>query len=94
MRWRLRPGLVVTPSLTDAHLHLALAALAADPDLTGLDPAEVAVAISAAHQRLLGQGDATRCGHGWSFDALGGRPDAGLLDEAAPGRPVALWAHD
>jgi hypothetical protein len=44
----------------------------------------------------VGQGDADGwlLGHGWSFDALGGRPDAGLLDAAAPGRPVALWAHD
>ncbi len=97
VRWRLRPGLVVTPSLTDAHLHLALAALAAgQPDLNGLDLAGVAAAVSAAHHRLLGLGDATGwlLGHGWSFDLLGGRPDAGLLDEAAPGRPVALWAHD
>jgi len=55
--WHLRPGLVVTPSLTDAHLHLALASLAAgQPDLTGLDLAGVAAAISAAHHRLLDQG--------------------------------------
>ena len=60
VRWRLRPGLVVTPSLTDAHLHLALAALAAgQPDLTGLDLAGVAAAVAAAHHRLLGLGDAT-----------------------------------
>jgi predicted amidohydrolase YtcJ len=33
-------------------------------------------------------------GHGWSFDALSARPRATWLDKAAPGRPVALWAHD
>jgi predicted amidohydrolase YtcJ len=45
---------------------------------------------------LLEQDDAAGwlLGHGWSFDALRGRPGARLLDEAAPGRPVALWAHD
>ncbi len=97
VRWRLRAGLVVTPSLTDSHMHLVMAALAAgQPDLTGLDLAGVRAAISAAHRRLLEESDETGwlLGHGWSFDALGGRPSARLLDEVAPGRPVALWAHD
>jgi hypothetical protein len=96
-RWHLPPGQVVTPSITDAHLHLAMAALAASqPDLTGLDLAGVAHAIGAAHRRMLARGDDVGwlLGHGWSFSALGGRPTAALLDAAAPGRAVALWAHD
>ena len=87
----------MTPSLTDSHLHLVMAALAAgQPDLTGMDLVAATTAISEAHRRLLEQGDDSSwlLGHGWSFDALGGRPTAVLLEAAAPGRPVALWAHD
>ncbi len=97
VHWRLPPGLVVAPSLTDSHLHLVLAALAAgQPDLTGLDLATVSEVISAADRRLREQGDDSGwlLGHGWSFESLGGRPTAALLDAAAPGRAVALWAHD
>jgi predicted amidohydrolase YtcJ len=95
--WRLPTELAVTPSFTDAHIHLASAALAAEqPDLSGLDRDGVQRAITAAHEARLVNGDADGwlLGHGWSFPALGGHPDAGWLDEAAPGRPVALWAHD
>jgi predicted amidohydrolase YtcJ len=97
VQWRLGEQLVVTPSLTDAHLHLTGAALAAgQPDLTSLHLAQVTEAIALAHGRLLelGDDDGWLLGHGWSFEALAGRPTAALLDEAAPGRPVALWAHD
>lgn len=96
-RWRLGPDVIVAPSLTDAHLHLAAAALAAEqPDLTGLDRAAVSAVIAAAHEQRLEAGDADGwvLGHGWSSAALGEHPDASWLDEAAPGRPVALWAHD
>jgi predicted amidohydrolase YtcJ len=85
------------PSFTDAHIHCAAAALAAEqPDLTGLDGDGAVAAISAAHQELLVRGDSDGwlLGHGWTFQALGGHPGAGWLDEAAPGRPVALWSHD
>ncbi len=95
--WRLPPSLAVTPSFTDAHLHLASAALGAEqPDLTGLDRDGVMGAIAAVHEERLAAGDADSwlLGHGWTFPALGAHPDAGWLDEAAPGRPVALWAHD
>ncbi len=95
--WRLPPDLAVTPSFTDAHIHLASAALGAEqPDLTGLDRDGVMRAIAAVHEERLAAGDADSwlLGHGWTFPALGAHPDAGWLDEAAPGRPVALWAHD
>ena len=90
-------SLVVTPSLCDAHLHLQAAALAAgQPDLTGLDRAAASAVIAAVHEERLIRGDADGwlLGHGWSFAALGEHPAAAWLDEAAPGRPVALWAHD
>ena len=95
--WDLAPNLAVMPSFTDAHIHCASAALAADqPDLTGLDRDGVMAVIAAAHTDLLERGDPDGwlLGHGWTFAALGLHPDAAWLDEAAPGRPVALWAHD
>ena len=33
-------------------------------------------------------------GHGWDVDRWGRWPTATLLDDAAPGRPAAIWAHD
>ena len=46
-RWRLGGDVVVMPSLTDAHLHLIDAALAAEqPDLTGLDLAASAAMVA------------------------------------------------
>jgi predicted amidohydrolase YtcJ len=96
-RWTVPSDLVVLPGLTDAHLHLADAARAASElDLTSLGREGVAEAIAEAHRARLeaGDPDGWLTGHGWSMDALGGRPDTGLLDAAAPGRPVALWAHD
>jgi len=95
--WRLPDELAVMPSITDAHIHCASAALAADqPDLTGLDRDGVTAAVSAAHAELLARGDEDGwlLGHGWTVRALGAPPRAAWLDEAAPGRPVALWSHD
>ena len=95
--WQLPPDQAVIPSFTDAHIHCASAALAAEqPNLTGLDKQGVIEVIAAAHQDLFERGDAEGwlMGHGWTFPALGAHPDAAWLDEAAPGRPVALWAHD
>jgi hypothetical protein len=95
--WRLPEYLAVTPSFTDAHIHCAAAALGAgQPDLTGLDKHGVMAVIAESHRTLTERGDADGwlLGHGWTFATLGAHPDAGWLDEAAPGRPVALWAHD
>jgi predicted amidohydrolase YtcJ len=95
--WHVPIDEVVAPSLTDAHLHLVDAALAArQPDLTGLDRNDAVTAVAAAHHRLVASGDRDGwlLGHGWTFAALGEHPDARWLDDAAPGRPVALWAHD
>ncbi len=94
-RLRLGPDEVAIPGLTDAHLHLADAAIAASHvDLTtaatlgeGLDR------ITARHATLTGA-DAWLQGHGWDSDRWGGWPTAADLDRVAPGRRVALWAHD
>ena len=57
--WQLPPTLAVTPSFTDAHLHLATAALAAEqPDLTGLDRAGVEAVVAEIHRERLESGDA------------------------------------
>lgn len=96
-RWEVSATMAVMPSFTDAHLHCASAALAAEqPDLNGLDRDGVVDAIASLHRQRSEAGDADGwlVGHGWTTEALGGHPDAGWLDDAAPGRPVALWSHD
>jgi predicted amidohydrolase YtcJ len=96
-RWNLGEKTIVMPSLTDAHLHLIHAALAAEqPDLTELDLAAAAATVAQRHRHLAATGDVDGwlLGHGWSYSALGGRPHRDLLDRCAPGRPVALWSHD
>jgi len=94
-RIELDPDEVAIPGLTDAHLHLAEAALSLDRiDLTaapslgaGLD------AIAAAHAALPDP-ETWLEGHGWDRDRWGAWPTANDLERIAPGRPVALWAHD
>lgn len=98
LRWQLGAGQVVVPGLTDSHLHLATAAIAAQElDLgAASDRAGTFAAIRAAHEELAAGGDADGwlLGHGWSLDRLGEWPTAEDLGRLAPGRPVALWSHD
>ena len=90
-RARSRRGRV--PGLTDAHLHLADAALAARPvDLTQRDARGRARRIAAAHAAT--PPGAWLEGHGWDHDRWGGWPTAADLERVAPGRLVALWSHD
>jgi predicted amidohydrolase YtcJ len=95
--WRLDGSQVVLPGITDAHLHLMMLIQAeAQIDLTGLDLDRALRAISAEHRRRGARRDDAGwlLGHGWSMHALGGWPDADMLERAAPGRPMALYAHD
>lgn len=96
--WRLPPDLGVVPGITDAHLHLTTAALAAlQLDLSDVAGAEATLArVREAHRTLAAPGNRAEwlLGHGWSLDRLGGWLTADDLEEAAPGRPIALWAHD
>ena len=94
-RIRLEPDQVAVPGLTDAHLHLAQAALAArQVDLTSA--ATLADGLERIHAAHLAQRDpgAWLEGHGWDSDRWGGWPTADDLERVAPGRRVAIWAHD
>jgi predicted amidohydrolase YtcJ len=92
-RLALAPDEVAVPGLTDAHLHLAEAALAASriqlEDATSIATLAGRVQEAAArtpHGWILGAG--------WDADRMGRWPTAADLDHAAPGRLVGLWAHD
>ena len=97
-KWsRLPADVVVLPGITDAHLHLMTLVLAESQlNLNGLDRRGALEAIGRAHRERAARGDETGwlLGHGWSMHALGGWPDADMLQRVAPGRPVALYAHD
>jgi len=95
-RLTLEPDEVAIPGLTDAHLHLAQAALATRQlDLTASPSlADGLRQIRAAHEGAAGDGEAWLQGHGWDSDRWGGWPTAVDLEAVAPGRRIALWAHD
>src|SRR5690349_2619465 len=93
-RIRLEPDQVAMPGLTDAHLHLAQAAMASRhvdlDDAATLD--EGLARLRAAHERL--PEGAWLEGHGWDLDRWGGWPTADALEAVAPGRRASIWAHD
>jgi predicted amidohydrolase YtcJ len=93
-RIRLEPDQVAIPGLTDAHLHLAQAAMAArQVDLTSASTlAEGLERLATAHAAL--PGGAWLEGHGWDSDRWGGWPTADDLERVAPGRKASIWAHD
>jgi predicted amidohydrolase YtcJ len=91
----LGPDEVVVPGLTDAHIHLAGAAVARlkvdlDGSATLADGLEL---VRAAHDSERDP-DAWIEGYGWDPDRWAGWPTADDLERVAPGRRVALWAHD
>ncbi len=94
-RLDLAPDEVAIPGLTDAHLHLAEAALARrrvqldDASSIHVVVDRVRAAAAAAPDR-----DAWIDGAGWDADLMERWPTADDLERAAPGRLVALWAHD
>jgi predicted amidohydrolase YtcJ len=93
-RIRLEADQVAIPGLTDAHLHLAQAAIAKrQVDLTDAPTLDEGLArLRAAHQAL--PPDEWLEGHGWDSDRWGSWPTADQLETVAPGRRAALWAHD
>lgn len=94
VRFELDPDEVAIPGLTDAHLHLADAAIASeDVDVTATATIDEGLAaIAAADAKARGGGWLE--GHGWDADRWARWPTAADLERAAPGRRVALWAHD
>ena len=95
-RIRLEPDQVAIPGLTDAHLHLAQAAIAARQiDLTDAATLDEGLArIRAVQEAAPDQSETWLEGHGWDSDRWGRWPTADDLERVAPGRRVALWAHD
>jgi len=93
-RIRLDADQVAIPGLTDAHLHLAQAAMASrHVDLDDAATLEEGLArLRATHERL--PDGAWLEGHGWDSDRWGGWPTAVALEAVAPGRRAAIWAHD
>jgi predicted amidohydrolase YtcJ len=94
VRFELDPDEVAIPGLTDSHLHLAEGGIALEHvDLSQVGSLEAGLAlIAAAHERLPPEDWIE--GHGWDSDRWGRWPTAEDLESAAPGRRVALWAHD
>jgi len=94
-RIELDPDEVAIPGLTDAHLHLAESGLSLDRvDLTATPTIAAGLEAIAAAHATLGDPDTWLEGHGWHVDRWGRWPTADDLERVAPGRPVALWAHD
>ena len=94
-RIELDPDEVAIPGLTDAHLHLAEGGMALDRiDLASTATIDDGLALIAAAHEATADGEAWLEGHGWHNDRWGVWPTAADLERAAPGRAVALWAHD
>ncbi len=94
-RLDLPPDRAVLPGLTDAHLHLADLALAAEEvDLAGAMTLDDGLRRIGAAAAAMTDPDAWLTGHGWDAARWGGWPTAAVLERVAPGRRVALWSHD
>ena len=94
-RLALAPDEVAIPGLTDSHLHLAEAALARRRvDVAGAGSIEGVVQRVHAAVAATPDVDAWIEGAGWDADTMGRWPTAEDIERAAPGRLVALWAHD
>jgi predicted amidohydrolase YtcJ len=93
-RVELAPDEVAVPGLTDSHLHLAETALAARRiDLSDAPTLDDALArVAGAHAGA--PAGAWLEGKGWDADRWAAWPTADDLARVAPGRRVALWAHD
>lgn len=83
---------VVTPGLTDAHVHLTLWALARRRvDLNAARTLDEGVAAVAEAAR---SGEGWVRGLGWDRNRWGGLPTREPLDRACPHRPALLHSHD
>src|SRR5690242_13881323 len=86
---------VAIPGITDAHLHLTQAALAArHVDLTRAATLRDGLAAVRAAHLATHDPDAWLEGHGWDSDRWSRWPTAADLETVAPGRRCAFYAHD
>jgi predicted amidohydrolase YtcJ len=94
-RLALGPDEAVIPGLTDGHLHLADAAVAAvQLELETAPTLDVGLArIRTAHEAL-DDPEAWLRGGGWDAGRWGAWPTAAALEATVPGRRVVLWSHD
>ncbi|MEW5991419.1 MAG: amidohydrolase [Chloroflexota bacterium] len=94
LRIELEPGEIAIPGLTDAHLHLLDAAIAAEAvELTEAATLDEGLALLAAAHAAL-PGGTWLVGAGWDQRRWGRWPTAADLERVAPGRPAALWSFD
>jgi predicted amidohydrolase YtcJ len=94
-RIALEPDQVAIPGLTDAHLHLAQAAMATrQVDLSAAATLDDGLGLLRDADVRLADPDAWLQGHGWDSDRWGRWPTADDLERVAPGRRAAIWAHD
>ncbi|CAN5758274.1 amidohydrolase [soil metagenome] len=83
-------GAVVTPGLTDAHVHLTAWGLARQQvDLASARTLESALYRSAGYR-----GEGWVRGHGWDAHRWGALPTRHQLDRVVPDRPALLDSHD
>jgi hypothetical protein len=86
---------IALPGLSDAHIHLAGAAVARlRVDLAGAATLDEGLERVRAAASAESNADAWIEGYGWDPDHWGRWPTADDLERAVPGRLVALWAHD
>ena len=91
----LAPDEVAIPGLTDAHLHLAEAAISARAvELESAATLDAGLRTVGGAHAALADPAAWLLGHGWYLDRWGRWPTADDLETVAPGRRIALWAHD
>ncbi|MEK6720240.1 MAG: amidohydrolase [Chloroflexota bacterium] len=94
-RIELGPDEVAIPGLTDAHLHLADAAIAATQvDLASAGSLDEGLAMIAARAAITPGAAAWIEGGGWDQRRWGRWPTAADLERAVPGRLVGLWSFD
>lgn len=95
LRIVLGPDEVAIPGLTDAHLHLADAAIAAEQvDLSEAQNLDDGLALIAARAATQRDGEVWIEGGGWDQRRWGRWPTAADLERVVPGRLVGLWSFD
>jgi len=91
----LQPDEVAIPGMTDAHLHLADAAMAAEQvDLSGAATLDAGLAMIAEGAAARPDPSTWIEGGGWDQRRWGGWPTSADLERVVPGRLVGLWSFD